>query len=146
VQNKQLTGTWKLVSCETRSLNGELAYPYGKDPFGMLMYDSGGKVFFALLMRRDRPKFVSDDPWRGTPEEIKAAFEGFNAYCGTYEVNEEKGTVTHHVEGSMFPNWVGMDQVRFFKCSGDQLLLSTPPIRLGGRQSTAHLIWARTRK
>jgi len=146
VQNKQLTGTWKLISCETRSSNGEVAYPYGKDPFGMLMYDPCGKLFFALLMRRDRPKFASNDPWRGTPEEIKAAFEGFNAYCGTYEVNEEKGTVTHHVEGSMFPNWVGMDQIRFFKYSDDQLLLSTPPILLGGKQSTAHLIWARTRK
>lgn len=145
MQNEQLIGAWKLVSCEARSSNGEVSYPYGRNPFGMLMYDSDGNMF-VLLMRRDRRKFASDDLWRGTPEEIKAAFEGFNAYCGTYEVNEEKGTVTHHVEGSMFPNWVGMDQKRFFKCFGDQLTLSTSPMPLGGRQSTVHLIWARTRK
>jgi hypothetical protein len=145
VQNEQLVGAWKLVSFEARSSNGEVSYPYGRNAFGMLMYDAGGNVF-VLLMRRDRPKFASDDLWRGTPEEIKAAFEGFVAYCGTYEVDEEKGTVTHHVEGSHFPNWAGTDQVRLFKCSGDQLTLSTPPTPLGGRQSTVHFIWARTRK
>jgi hypothetical protein len=145
VQNEQFIGTWKLVSCEARSSNGEVSYPYGRDPFGMLIYDSDGNML-VLLMRRDRPKFASDDLRRGTPEEIKVAFSGFNAYCGTYEVNEEKGTVTHHVEGSMFPNWVGTNQVRFFKFSGDQLLLSTPSMPLGGRQLTVYLIWARTRK
>jgi len=145
VQSEELVGTWKLLSCEARGSSGEVSYPYGRNPFGMLMYDLGGNVF-VLLMRRDRPKFASDDLWKGTPEEIKAAFEGFNAYCGTYEVNAEKGTVMHHVEGSMFPNWVGMDQERCFKCSGEQLTLSTLPLLLGGRRSTVHLIWARTRK
>jgi hypothetical protein len=117
-------------------------YPYGRNPFGILIYDPDGNVF-VLLMRRDRPKFASDDTWGGTPEEIKAAFEGFNAYCGTYEVNEDKGTVTHHLEGSMFPNWVGTDQVRFLKRSGDQLTLSTPPMPVSGKQSTVQLVWAR---
>lgn len=145
MQNEQLIGAWKLVSCEARSPSGEVSYPYGRNPFGMLMYDSYGNVF-VLLMRRDRPKFASNDQWRGTPEEIKAAFEGFNAYCGTYEVNDEKGTVTHHVEGSLFPNWVGVDQERFLKFSGDQLTLSTLPVPLGSRQLIVHLIWARTRK
>ena len=145
MQNEQLLGMWKLVSCEARSSNGEVVYPYGRDPFGMLIYDSRGNMS-VLLMRRDRPKFASGDLLRGSQEEIKAAYEGFDAYCGTYEVNEEKGTVTHHVEGSKFPNWVGTDQVRFFECSGDQLLINTPPIQMGGEQWTVYGIWARTRK
>lgn len=145
MQNGQLIGAWKLVACEARSSSGEVSYPYGGNPFGMLVYGSGGNMF-VLLMRRDRPKFASGDLWKGTPEEIKAAFEGFVAYCGTYEVNEEKETVTHRVEGSSFPNWVGMDQERFFKCSGDQLTLSTLPMQAGGRQLTVHFVWARTRE
>jgi len=145
VQNEQLIGSWKLVSCEARSPNGEVSYPYGRNPFGMLIYHSDGNVF-VLLMRRNRPKFASDDPWGGTPEETKTAFEGFNAYCGTYKVNEKKGTVTHHVEGCLFPNWVGIDQERFLECSGDQLTLSTPPMLVSGRRSTVRLIWARTRE
>jgi hypothetical protein len=142
LQNEQFIGTWILVSDEARSSNGEVSYPYGKNPFGLLMYDSGGNMS-VLIMRRDRPKFASDDRWGGTPEEKKAAFEGFHAYCGTYEVDEEKGTVTHHVEGDSNPNLLGTDQVRSFRFSGDQLLLSTPPIPMGGRQLILHLIWVK---
>jgi len=143
LQNEQFIGTWKLVACEFRNSNGKVVYPYGRDPFGMLMYDSSGNML-VLLMQRDRPRFASGDLRRGTPEEIKAAFEGCTTYCGTYEVNEEKGTVTHHVEGSNFPNWVSTDQVRFFKFSGDQLTLSSPPILVGGEQLIVHFVWART--
>jgi hypothetical protein len=146
-QNERFIGTWKLVSCEARSSNDEVSYPYGRNPFGMILYDSDGKMS-VLIMRRNRPKFASDNRWRGTSEEIKTAFEGIIAYCGTYEVNEEKGTVTHHVEGSSFPNEVGTDKVRVFKFSGDQLTLITPPQPAGEGQLTApwQLIWARTRK
>jgi hypothetical protein len=78
----------------------------------------------ALLMDSDRAKFASGDPFGGSIEEIKAAYESFWAYCGTYKVDSEKGTVTHHVEGSSFPNWVGTSQVRSLKLSGDKLFLS----------------------
>ncbi len=144
MQKERFVGSWKLVSCEARSSKGEVSYPYGRTPFGMLMYDSDGNMS-VLIMRRDRPKFALDNRWGGASEEIKAAFEGFIAYCGTYEVNEEQGTVTHHVEGSSFPNEKGTDKIRFFKFSGDQLLLSTPPQPVGEGQLAApwHLIWVR---
>jgi hypothetical protein len=147
MQNEQFIGAWKLVSCEARSSNGEVSYPYERNPFGLLMYDSGGNMS-VLIMRRDRPKFASDNRWGGSSEEIKTAFEGFIAYCGTYEVNEEKGTVIHHVEGSSLPNEMGTAKVRVFKFSGDQLSLITPPQPVGEGQLTApwHLIWVRTRK
>ena len=145
MQSEKLTGTWKLISCEARSSKGEVTRLYGKDPVGMLMYDSRGNMS-VLVMRRDRPKFASGDLLKGTPEEIKAAFEGSLAYCGTYEVNEEKETVTHHVEGSTFPNWVGTDLVRFLEYSGDQLLLNTPRIPAGDEHWTVHLIWKRANK
>ncbi|MHA2204100.1 MAG: lipocalin-like domain-containing protein, partial [Candidatus Hodarchaeales archaeon] len=41
---------------------------------------------------------------KSTLEEIKSAYEGFIAYFGTYEINNKEGTVTHHWEGSLFPN------------------------------------------
>ncbi len=145
MQSKQFVGTWKLVSCEARSPSGKVAYPYGREPFGVLMYDSGGNMS-VLIMRRDRPRFASADRFKGTPEEIRAAFEGFVAYCGTYEVNEDEGTVTHHVEGSHFPNMVDTDQVRFFEFSGDQLILQTPPTLLGGEQMTMRLVWRKNKK
>lgn len=145
MQSKKFRGTWKLVSCEARSSKGEVTHPYGKDPVGMLMYDSRGNMS-VLIMRRDRPKFASGNLLKGTPEEIKAAFEGSLAYCGTYKVNEEKKTVAHHVKGSTFPNWVGTDLVRFLEYSGDQLLLNTPRLLAGDEHWTVHLIWKRPSK
>lgn len=138
VKNEQLIGTWKLVSCEyiARGPNGEVSYAYGKNPFGRLIYDSDGNMF-VFFMDPDRPKFASGNRLGGTPEELKAAFERFHAYCGTYKVDEEKGTVTHHVEGDAVPNFVGMDRVRFFKLSGDQLELISP---------LQHIVWERKRK
>jgi len=145
VQSAKLVGTWKLVSLESRSSSGKVTYPYGRDPFGMLMFDSGGNMS-VLLMRRDRPKFTSSDMMKGTAEEVKTAFEGFAAYCGKYEVDEKKGTFTSHVEGSWFPNWVGTDQLRLFKRSGDQLQATTPLIQVGGEQLTLRFIWKRVSK
>jgi hypothetical protein len=139
---ERFIGTWKLVSSEFRRSDGEVTYPMGRNASGMLMYDASGHMS-AQIIRPDRPAFASGDQFKGTPEEIKSAFKGCVSYFGTYEVDEEKGTVTHHVEGSLFPNWVGTDQRRFFQFSGDRLTLSTPPIPVGGQQVTALLVWER---
>jgi len=92
-------------------------------------------LFFGRL------KFFSGDPLGGTLEEIKEAFEGFYAYCGTYEVNAEKRTVTHHLKASGFPNWEGTDQLRYFEFSGTRLILKTEPIPALGTEWIVSLIW-----
>ena len=64
------------------------------------------------------------------------------SYCGRYEFRGE--TVVHHVELSLFPNWVGGDQERLVELEGDRSALSsTRPILQGGTPRTAHLIWER---
>lgn len=138
----EFVGTWKLVSFEARRSDGQTVYPFGKVVVGVLNYDARGNMS-VQLMRSDRPAFAISDFQKGTPEETKAAFEGFIAYFGTYEIDEEKGTVTHHVKGSSFPNWVGSDQVRFFELSGNHLTLRTPTIQVGGSTLTTLLIWER---
>lgn len=117
---ESLTGTWKFESMVVKTECGKTVYPYGERLFGMLIYTAGGHMS-ALLMNPDRKNFASDDLKAGTAEEIKQAYEKFDAYCGTYTIDEEKGTVTHHVEGAKFPNWVGTDQVRYFELKGDRL-------------------------
>jgi hypothetical protein len=79
-----------------------------------------------------RPRFASGDMMNSTPEELEAAFEKFDAYCGTYTLDEQNSTVTHHVQGAKFPNWVGTDQVRYYEISGDTLRISAPPILAHG--------------
>jgi hypothetical protein len=127
----QLEGTWKFISLVGKSSKGEVYHPYGENLFGLLMYDAKGYMS-VLLMNPNRPKFVSGDMMKGTPDEIRAAFVGFDAYCGTYIIDAEKSKVTHNLQGSKFPNWVGTEQVRFFKISGDTMRLTAPPILAGG--------------
>jgi len=122
MDKEKLIGTWKFKSMKVKTEKGEVLYPYGENLFGMLIYTPSGHMS-VLLMRPDRPRFASNDPLGGSSEEIESAYGGFDAYCGTYSVDEEKGTVTHHVEGSKFPNWIGTNQVRYFEFSDNKLLL-----------------------
>lgn len=142
MKKESFPGIWKLASSEYRLPDGQAIFPMGRNAAGILVYSVDGHMC-VQIMRSDRPAFTSDDRMAGTTEEIKSAFEGFVAYFGTYEVNREEGTVTHHMEGSSFPNWVGGKQKRFFELSGDRLTLRTPPIRLGGHQITGVLHWKR---
>jgi hypothetical protein len=139
----QLIGTWKLISaCSIRQSDGEVQYPFSKHPVGQIMYDSAGNMS-VIVMLPERPKFSINDKSQATNEEIKSAFDGFEAYFGTYEIDEEKEVVSHHIVGSLFPNWEGMTQTRFAEFSGNQLTLKTPPIPYGGATITYTLVWER---
>ena len=117
-------------------------HEYGPNPQGRLMYDKGGRMSVHLADPHRRP-FVSGDPFRGAPEELKGAFEGYFGYFGTYTVDEEAGVVTHHVEGASYPNFVGTDQRRLFRLQGSRLVLRTPPGLAGGADITYVATWER---
>lgn len=126
-----IIGVWKLVSFEIRKDSGEVIYPFGEDAKGILIYSESG-LYSVQLTRTDRPHFVSGDQMKGTIEEIKDNYEGCISYFGPYEFDHEGGFVLHHVEGSLFPNWEGGYQKRYFDLSGNWLTLSTPPLLWGG--------------
>lgn len=140
--SEQLVGTWRLISRETRGPEGNVSHAYAEQPVGQLMYDAKGNMSVAF-MRRGRPKFAGSDKFQGTPAEIRAAFDGFQAYFGTYEVDEAKQTVMHHIVGSLFPNWEGTSQTRLVELSGNRLTLSTPPMTEVGMTVLAVLVWER---
>jgi hypothetical protein len=137
-----LLGTWRLVSYEARDSKGQIQSPMGEQVSGQLVYDSAGNMS-AHVMRNDRPRFASEDPARGTEAEIRAAVEGHASYFGTYTIDPQSQTVTHHVLGASFPNWVGNDQLRYYRFDGTRLLLSTPPLLWGGQSFEYVLIWER---
>ena len=140
MQNISFVGTWELLSAIAQRPDEDSILFFGENPYGRLMYDNNGNMS-VFIMRTGRSKFASDDRMGGSAGEIKEAFEGTSIYCGTYEIDEDKGTVTHHVEGDVFPNLEGTEQVRFFKLSGNQLTLSSPPISAWGKEWTFNLIW-----
>ena len=94
-------------------------------------------------MRVDRPAFASSDPGSVTDTELRAAFEGYVSYFGTYTVGPTARTVTHHVRGASYPNWIGHDQIRYYRIHGPRLVLSTPPIVDGGETLEYILTWER---
>ncbi len=135
-------GLWKLVSFKSTGPDGSPLHLFGPDPMGTIMYDAHGHMA-VQIMQQDRPFFAQAD-WRaGTPEETKPAFDGYLAYFGRYEVNEDEGYVIHHMEGSMFPNWVGGELKRFYLLSANRLVLRTPPTLFGGVTGTSTLTWER---
>lgn len=141
----RFNGTWNLVSAEYRYADGRVVEYLGAHPLGALMYAASGAMS-VQLMRRDRPAFAASDRLGGTLDEIKAAFEGYHAYFGTFSVDEHARTVTHHIAGCSFPNWVGVDQPRFFDLEGDRLTLRTPPLLLRGGHAVGYLIWERAKE
>jgi hypothetical protein len=106
------------------------------------MYD-GKRNMAVQIINAKRPYFASNDWLKGTPEEIKAAFEGYRCYFGTYEVDENKKIVTHHVQGSSFPNWMtgGVEHVRYYEFSGNRLTLRTSQLLMGGKKVVGRLVW-----
>ena len=120
MNKSDLIGTWKFESMVVRTESGKTVYPYGENLFGILIYTTSGHMS-VLLMNPGRNKFGSNDPKAGTLEEIKQAYDNFDAYCGTYTIDEETRTITHHVQGAKFPNWVGTEQVRYFELEGNRL-------------------------
>ena len=118
----------------------QISYPFDQDFVGYIMYSEDGYMSVAIMSTK-RPKFASGDLWGGTTEEKVAAADTYVSYCGKYEVQGDK--VIHHIDVSFFPNWSGVDQIRFFEFEGDKLSLSTPPFLVAGIRQAAHLIWER---
>jgi hypothetical protein len=129
---KDVLGTWTLVSA------GDA---YGPNPRGSLIFEPNGR-FSIQLMKNDLPKYASNNRTQGTPAEYKATVEGSLSYFGTYAVS---GTdLNLHIEGSTFPNWVGMDQKRInLSVNADELKYTQPNPSGGG--PAAQLIWRRAK-
>jgi hypothetical protein len=132
-----LCGSWKLVSFELRLPNGDVSYPFGRDPRGYLFYNAQG-FMSAAFMGAERVKPQSAD-LADTAKTVN--FDQFNAYCGRFEVRGNR--VVHHVEVASLPQWCGIDQERIFKIDGDRLILETPPLAINAQAPTGYLIWER---
>ncbi|MBS4031522.1 MAG: lipocalin-like domain-containing protein [Clostridiales bacterium] len=137
VLKAKLYGTWSIVSYESR-IGQDVSYPFGKDVVGQLKYGPDGKMS-AQLMQSGRSKVSSVDVYVGSEKELTAI--GYLAYFGTFDVDEEKGIVTHYVEGALFPRWVDTKLTRLYDLKANRLTLTTPPIQTKGEQIISVLVW-----
>ncbi len=135
----QFIGTWRLLSYESHLPDGSIEYPFGPDVTGMLVYTEQGHMT-GQVMRHNRSELPTGYRASGPSEAVLAAFDGYIAYCGTFEVDETAGVVIHKVEASLYPNWVGTEQRRNFRFDKNILTLSTP-MKKRGIPIRNQLIW-----
>lgn len=139
----RFVGSWQLLASEF--WRGEaMVYPLGAQAQGRIWYDGAGNMG-AQLMRPDRVRLRGEDESPGGVAVLRAAFEGYTAYFGTYAVNNEQGAVVHRVAGSLLPNWVGRELLRYYQFSedGNQLMLTTPPMGPADAPMIGKLVWGR---
>ena len=137
-----LPGTWRLLSRIDRTSSGvEVADPaLGSDPIALLIYDLAGN-FSAQFMKRDRsstPAAVSSAAKNNTQ-----AQGGYDAYFGTYSVDDSTGIVTQTLVGSLSQRNVGLVLSRAMTVAGDRLVISLDSNAADGAPVTRTLTWAR---
>ena len=143
MNNNSFVGAWKLISCDAIRRNGSVLPIYGKNPIGRLYYDAAGNMS-VHMMKSGRTNFKDQTKFRATHSEMRAAYESYEAYFSTYEIDEENHVINHTVLGGLFPNWTGTIQARYYKFDGNRLTLSTDPIGYILKEKTVvTLVWER---
>lgn len=142
MKKQSFLGTWQLLSCEYKDNEGQAIYPYGQDAIGYLTYTEDDYMF-ASIMKANRPQFKTEDISKVSTEEKIMALQTYLSYCGQYEIQANE--VCHHIKASMFPNWMGTTQKRFFEFEQeDRLLLKSSPFSMHGKQRVAYMVWAKS--
>ena len=120
-----LVGTWKLLSREDVTANGQKTTEprLGSDPISYLMYDASGH-FSVQFMRRNR---------------TAGSNEGYDAYFGRYSVKD--GVVTQELEGALSMDDVGKVVTRRFQIVDDELVISLDVNASDGTPVTRILRW-----
>ena len=132
---KAILGVWKLKSREDVDDAGQIHIdPYlGPDPLGILCF--GPSHFAAQFMKRDRAR-PENVPQPVQAKNNTAAVNGYDAYFGTYSVDESAGTLTTYLEGSLSSANVGNVYVRNVRVVGDELIVQLPTTAADGTAVT----------
>ncbi len=142
--SETLIGSWTLLSRYDETADGarRIDPHLGADPFGLLIYDRGGN-FAAQFMKRDRCAAVAmESPARAGPNNSRA-IGGYDAYFGTYSVDDEAGTVTQSLTAALSPESVGMVLTRAMTVEGDTLTIRLDTAAADATPVVRTLIWKR---
>ena len=109
---EKLIGAWRLAWMEEPGPDGKLLHI--TDRTGMLLYTRDGHMSVQIMFPKSESA-LSNDYVRN----------GYEASFGSYEVNEEAHTVTHHVEGSITAALVAKDLTRAISFSDGHLIIKS---------------------
>jgi hypothetical protein len=103
-------GAWHLAHIDSPGSDGN-AHPVAQ-PKGMLLYTRDGHMSVQLM--------YPDSAANLTNEYV---LNGYEASFGSYELDEAKHLVTHHVQGSITHGLVGKDLSRVYQFTDDGHLI-----------------------
>lgn len=118
-----LQGTWRVVPARAVPGSDTIKYRYGFAPVGYLVYDRTGHVFWQIL-RKSAMDSLKLGRSRHVPDSILMRLsEGYSAQFGTYTVDANLRTVTHHYEGEIPPYGGGYEVATPFRLKADSLFI-----------------------
>jgi hypothetical protein len=104
-----LTGSWKLIDWTVEMEGDRIVKPFRGRATGVLTYTDEGRMV-ASLMKTDREPIGTRSFAEAKALERASAAAGYLSYAGTFEIIGDE--VHHHVDLSLFPDWVGGTQIR----------------------------------
>jgi hypothetical protein len=141
LENK-IQGTWWLLSRKDHTKDGEKRIDpiLGSDPVAILVY--ANNHFAAQFMKRERNS-DSISQASGAGQNNTSAIGGYDAYFGTYEVNDGTNQVAHTLVGSINPANIGMTVYRDLHVDDDKLTIQLETTSQEGEPVTRTLTWKR---
>ena len=140
----KIIGVWLLESREDRTFNGQkrIDPTLGADPIGILAY--ADRHFTAQFMKRDRTDKSKLVTYSGSNNTV--AVDGYDAYFGTYEVDEPTGKVNHTLIGSINEKNIGISVWRDLRVIDDKLIIQLETTTIDGEPIVRTLTWNRDSK
>ena len=137
-----LVGTWRLLSRIDRDASDAMVEEptLGSDPLALLYFDRAGN-FAAQFMKRDRSTPVATPLFAG--QNNTTAVGGYDAYFGTYAVDESSGEVRTQLVGALSAGQVGATMVRNIKVENGQLVIRLTTTTADGLPVHRTLTWER---
>jgi hypothetical protein len=148
---EDLLGTWRLRSRVDHLTDGEVRPEpsLGPDPLGLLIYDRAGN-FAAQFMRRDRSAVEPTDVASIAPPQSgriasnnSTAVDGYDAYFGTYVVDEATSEVSQTLDAALTPSDVGGTVTREMHIVDEELVIRIALTTGEGVAVTRTLRWSR---
>lgn len=137
-----IQGVWWLLSREDWTKSGERRIDplLGSNPAGILCY---AKTHFAAqFMRRDKTEATTVETF-SAGQNNTLAVDGYDAYFGSYQVNEHEGQVAHTIIGSISASNIGMTVIRSLRANQDNLTIQLETTTTTGEPITRTLTWKR---
>ncbi len=130
-----ILGVWKLKSREDVDDAGEIHLdPFlGPNPLGIIYFAAGH--FAAQFMKRDR-SHQENQTQRAQAKNNTAGVNQYDAYFGTYSIDQTAGTLTTYLEGSISPNNIGSTFVRDARVVGNELIIQLQTTAVDGTAIT----------